>query len=317
MQVKDLNDIVEKNAPKYIHSSLSNFEFKPGSLKIKETDLDLMLGEQGTKKLSTFLGIPKAFLPKLNTDLQMDVVNYFLEKDSASEALLSYSADGLFKAAYPGNTAVIRDELIVSAIEKTFDAEARIRAIDLDNGIKVSIVTDELNTEPRVNDITHGGLRIESTIGEAPKVSTYLERLVCSNGMVVPSVNSVLSLRGRTVDEIIEEMEYLANTVLATEVDAALNSWAHMTEIDVANPTQLIHRFCRDYGLGSRMEGKLLDRIDELEGNTYYDIINLITSMQHEEGVSQAMRNALQLTGGLIFSSGDGHRCGACQSVLS
>ena len=90
-----------------------------------------------------------------------------------------------------------------------------------------------------------------------------------------------------------------------------------MTEVDVENPTQLIHRFCREYNLGARMETKLLDRIDELEGNTYYDIINLITSMQHEEGVSQAMRNALQLTGGLLVTSGAGHRCNTCQSPLS
>lgn len=317
MQVKDLATIVEAQAPKYIHSTLSNFEFKPGSLKINGTDLDLMLGEKGLKKFSSFLGIPKAFLPKLNADLQVDVVNYFLEQNSTTEALISYGSDAMFKAAYPGNTPIIRDELIVSAIEKTFNADDKIRALDMEHGLKVSIITDELNTEPRVNDITNGGLRIESVIGEAPKVSTYLERLVCSNGMVVPSINSVLSLRGRTVDEIISEMEYLANTVLANEVDEALNSWAHMTEVDVENPTQLIHRFCREYNLGARMETKLLDRIDELEGNTYYDIINLITSMQHEEGVSQAMRNALQLTGGLLVTSGAGHRCNTCQSPLS
>jgi len=316
MQVKDLSTLVENNASKYTHSSLSNLEFKPGSLKIKQTDFEFTLSETGLKKFSTFLGIPKAFLPKLNTDLQIDVVNYFLEKDATAEALISYSPDRMFNAAYPGNTALIRDELIVSAIEKAFDPEDRVRSLDLSNGLKVSIVTDELNTEPRVNDITHGGLRIESTVGEAPKISTYLERLVCSNGMVVPSINSTLSLRGRTVDEIIEEMEELAATVLGNEVDAALNSWSHMTDILINDAAQLIHRFCREYNLGSRMESKLLERIDELEGNTYYDIINLITSMQHEVGVSQAMRENLQLTGGLIVSSGDGHRCSTCQHPL-
>ena len=155
-----------------------------------------------------------------------------------------------------------------------------------------------------------------SNVGEAPVISTYLERLVCSNGMVVPSVNSTLSLRGRTVDEIIDEMEYLANTVLANEVDAALNNWSHMTELEVENTERLIHRFCMEYGLGSRMESKLMERIDELEGNTYYDIINLITSMQHEIGVSHAMHQALQLAGGMLVTTGGGHRCNTCQHPL-
>jgi len=316
MQVKDLGEIVEKNSPKYVYSTLSHLEFKPGSLKVRGTDQELLLGEQGLKKFSSFLGIPKAFLPKLNSDLQTDVVNYFLEKDSSTEALISYSADNLFKAAYPGNTPLIRDELLVSAIDSVFDGDARIRSIDVDNGLKVSIVTDELNTEPRVNDITHGGLRIEAPIGDAPKISTYLERLVCSNGMVVPSVNSIISLRGRTVDEIIVEMEYLANTILASEVDDALNHWSGMTQIEATNPEQLIHRFCREYNLGSRMESKLLDRIDQLEGNTYYDVINLLTSMQHEVGVSNSMRQSLQLAGGMIVGSNGGHRCNTCQSPL-
>ena len=316
MQVKDLTTLVENNAPKYTHSSLSNLEFSPGSLKIKGTDIDMLLGEQGLKKFSTFLGIPKAFLPKLNNHLQTEVVNYFLDKDSANDALISYNADRTFNAAYPGNTTLIRDELIVAAIDRTFNPEDRIRSLDLSTGLKVSIVTDELNTEPRVNDVTHGGLRIVSNVGEAPVISTYLERLVCSNGMVVPSVNSTLSLRGRTVDEIIEEMEYLANIVLANEVDAALNSWSHMTELEVENAERLIHRFCMEYNLGSRMESKLMERIGELEGNTYYDVINLITSMQHEIGVSHAMHQALQLAGGMLVTTGGGHRCNSCQHPL-
>jgi hypothetical protein len=316
MLVKNLPEIVESNAPKYTHATYSMLEFEPGSLKIKGTDTELLLGEKGTKSLSMFLGIPKAFLPKLNGPLQRDVVNYFLEQSPSTEALISYSKDNLFTNAYAVNSALIRNELIVNAIEKTFDGESRVRSLDFNNGMQVSIVTDELNTEPRVNDVTHGGLRIVSKIGEAPTISTYLERLVCSNGMVVPSINSTLSLRGRTVDEIITEMEYLAQTVLASEVDDALNNWAHTAEIGVEDPAMLIHRFCREHGLGSRMESKLLERIDELEGNTYYDIINLLTSMQHEIGVSEAMRNALQLAGGLILNNAGGHRCNTCQSPL-
>lgn len=317
MQVKDLREIADKSSARYTHSNLSNLEFSPGNLKIKGTDLDFMLSEKGLKKFSSFLGIPKAFLPKLNANLQTDVVNYFLEQSASTEALISFSGDNMFQNAYPGNTPLVRDELIINAIENLFDADARIRSVDFTDGLKISIITDELNTEPRVNDVTHGGLRIESSVGEAPKISTYLERLVCSNGMVVPSINSTLSLRGRTVEEIIQEMEYLANTVLANEVDDALNSWAHTTQVSVTDPQQLIYRFCKEYNLGSRMANKLIDRIEDLEGDTYYDVINLLTSMQHEMGVSQSMRETLQLVGGMIVGDGGGHRCNACQSQLS
>jgi hypothetical protein len=316
MQVKDLSEVVEKNAPKYTYASFSSLEYRPGSLKVRGTDLEFILSERGLKKFSTFLGIPKAFLPKLNSHLQTEVVNYFFEKDAGAEALIGYGNDYAFKAAYPGNTTILPNELVVDAIQKTFKPDDHIRSIDMTDGLKVSIITEELNAEPRVNDITNGGLRIEAVVGEAPKISTYLERLVCSNGMVVPSYNSTMSLRGRTVDEIIQEMEYLANSVLASEVDQALNNWSHMTEIEVANATQLIHRFCREYGIGSRMESKIIDRIDELEGNTYYDIINLITSMQHEIGVSDAMRQSLQLTGGMLVSTNGGHRCSTCNHPL-
>jgi hypothetical protein len=316
MQVKDLSEIVEQASPKYAYASFNNLEYTPGSLKVKGTDIELTLGEQGMKKFSVFLGIPKAFLPKLNNDLQTSVVNYFLEKDAVTEALIGYSNDGMFKAAYPGNTPFLRNELIANAIERTFDPESRIRAIDFNNGIDISVVTEELNTEPRVNDVTHGGLKISARIGEAPIISTYLERLVCSNGMVVPSLNSTLSLRGRTVDEIIAEMEHMANMVLSTEVDDALAKWSQTAQVPVNDAALLIHRFCREYGLGSRMESKLLERIDELEGNTYYDVINLITSMQHEIGVSENMRHALQLAGGNLVNAVEIHRCNTCQHPL-
>ena len=318
MQVNEIVDYVEQNGSRFIYTNLSNIEFSPGNIKLQGADLDLALDTASLKKLSTYLGIPKAFLPKLNDGLQTEIVNYFLNKDADNDVLLRYGNGNNFVNAYDGNAPIIPSEHIASAVEHVFNSEDRVRGLDLTNGIKVSVVTDQLTTEPRVGDVTEGGLRITANIGEVPVISTYLERLVCSNGMVVPSVTNQISLRGRTLEEIVDEMEFFAQKFLGEngEVEQALNNWSEMATIDVHDPIQIIRRFCREHNLGSRMERRLIERIDELEGNTYYDIINLITSMQHELNVSAAMRDALQLTGGLILSSEDVRHCNVCNHTL-
>jgi len=317
MQVNELRSIVERHSPKYITSSLSMLEYSPSSLKVRGTDLELGLTEASRGKFASFLTIPRTFLPKIvSQELQTDIVNHFLEKSPDTEVLLGYSQGNTLREAYPGSTTIIPDGMIVDAIEKTFEPEAKVASLSLDGGIKASIVTQELNTEPRVNDITNGGLRIDSTIGEAPKISAFMERLVCSNGMVVPVENASLSLRGRTVPEIILEMESMAQYVLGGPSQEALDNWGHLTGVLVSNPAQLIHRFAREYEIGSRMEARLLDQIPNLEGDSYYDVVNLITSMQHEEGVSETMRLHLQTVGGRIVNSGGGHRCTSCQHIL-
>lgn len=316
MQVKELRSVVEKTAPKFITSSFSMLEYSPGSLKVKGTDLDLKMSDRSKGKFSSFLTIPKTFLPKITDELQVQVVNHFLKSSPNSEVLLSYTANNELRNAYPGSAAILPPKMMVDSIEKVFNEDDQVRDLNFNDGFKVSIITDSLTTEPRVGDITKGGVRIASTIGEAPKVASFLERLVCSNGMVVPVTNASLTLRGKTVNEIIEEMEVMASYVLGSSTNDALNNWKHLSTINAPDASQLIHRFSNEYGIGSRMQNRLLDRVSELEGNTYYDVVNLITSMQHEEGVSEAMRENLQLIGGQIVNTRGGHRCNSCYHSL-
>jgi len=315
MQVKELVDIAEKFSPKYHYDTLGGYEFRDVMLLEKETGRELELTEDGMTNFLKYLTVPPKFYENLSPALRSETVKYLMNKWEDVPVLTSTYGNGFWNF-YPDDTLVVPINRIAEIAQKIFNPDDLVHGLSWGEGFKFSVTTDEIQTEARVGDFTRGGIRFEARVGKTPYVSAYMERLVCANGMVAESEFDQVSLRGRTVDEIINEMEYIARATLEKNVPGYLNNWKTMTEIESKNPEQLIHRLVKEAKLPAKIESAAIDRAPALEANSYYDIVNLITALQHEEGINDNNHYGLQALGGNAVRDLGGHRCNSCQHAL-
>ena len=316
MQVKDLAKQVEVSSPIYTNTTLGMLEYKGTSVIDKASGRELGFSEDSFGNFLKYLTIPAKFLYKLPSPLQTEVVNHMLGKWEDSPAIISTYGDEFWNL-YNDKTMMISNKRMAEVVTDVFDGDAKISKASFLEGMVLNIQTSEVSTAVKPGDITNGGIRLYAPLGKNPYVSAYMERLVCSNGMVATNEWDALSIRGRTVDEVIKEMEYLARKVLTTDIPAYLDNWKQMQEIKSSNPEQLIHRLVREAGVNEKIESVIIDRANALESNSYYDVVNLITSLQHEEGVSESQLFRLQALGGNAVRDLGGHRCNNCQHSLA
>ena len=317
MKVNELEGIVARTSPDYSTTTLGSLEYRGtvGGIVDKTSGREFKFTEEGLNNFASYLTVPPKLFERLSEGLRTEVVTHLLSKWSSSPVVLSSLADSLWNL-YPQKTVIVPNRKIAEVVTRVFDGEATVSKSDFFEGMKLNIQTAQYAVEPKVGDVTNGGIRFYAPVGEIPYVSAYLERLVCSNGMITAQETDAITIRGRTVDEVIQEMEYMARKILATDVPRYLDNWSTMTDLRTNNPEQLIHRLTREAGVSAKVESSIIERAAGLESNTYYDIVNLITSLQHEEGLSDTQYNRLQLLGGSAVRDLGGHRCNNCQHNL-
>ena len=217
---------------------------------------------------------------------------------------------------YEQRTVLLPPQQVVERIARVFDDTAVVSKLDFCDGIVANVRTSQVNLEVRPGDITEGGIRFNALHGVTPTVSAYMERLVCSNGMVATSDIDSVPMRGFTLNEILESMQSIADHYLSTSLPTSLENWQRMTEIQAGNAEQLIHRLARENDLSTKLESRMIESAALLEDNNYYNIINLITSFQHVDGVDESQIRKIQRLGGNAVRDLGGHRCHGCSHLL-
>jgi len=316
MQVKELVPTVEKVSPDYHHTSLNQLEYRTDRVLDRATGQEYTFTEDSLNNFVSYLTIPAKFFDRLNTDLREKTVNYMLDRYADEPVLMSnygHELGNLYKA----DTSVIPNRTIAEVATKIFGGEDNISDLRLDEGIRLSIPTMESQIAVNKGDITNGGLRFHYSVGKTPYVSAYMERMICSNGMIAERETDQLQIRGRTLSEVTAEMERLARKILVEEVPSYLNNWEALSRIESSNPEQLIHRLAREHGIGTKLESAIIERASALEDNSYYSVINLITSLQHESGLDYSAITKLRTLGGAAVRDMGGHRCNNCQHNLA
>ncbi|QGJ94948.1 hypothetical protein SEA_REDWATTLEHOG_88 [Gordonia phage RedWattleHog] len=178
----------------------------------------------------------------------------------------------------------------------------------------------------QVFDITHGGVRIIADPGKskAPVVERYFNRLICTNGMTMPVPDHSITVRGKTVDEVIQSMEEAAEFLLGS-MDDALEEYKALSEVIVpGNPLLFIQQLGREQGLPDRIIQQAMDyaggagfgRTDR--DVTSFDVMQIFTGLANRSGVRYSTQRRLQNTAGLFVHRGDDllHRCTQCERPL-
>lgn len=277
---------------------------------------DVGTSEDGYDSLLKHLSVPSKLADKLTPKMREDLFNYFLDQESNKEVNITLNKDILL-GIHAANKPLIMQSKVAEMLTTVFKPTDNVSKFSLVNGFEAYIHTPEIFIDARPEDRTQGGVYVSALFGEAPTVSVYLERLVCSNGMVALSEYDKVRVTGQSNSEILEGMKALTNLALDSTIPDYLKNWKKMTTITSSNPEQLIHRLSKENGINAKLESAIIEAAASLPNDSYYDIVNLITSFQHAEGVEKSNQlEKLQVLGGNAIRDLGGHRCNNCQHSL-
>lgn len=321
--VADLTAVAKQDEGRFHKRQLSDVSIaRAETLKIG--DLSINLDEEGLDALGVYLGIPRGYLKKVSPHLADENIRYFLSEDADSLALFETDGHSLL-GVYDANREIIPRGRVIEVIQSVMKPDDTLNDIDLTQGrLIVDVTSATITTEPHAGDYTHGGLRFSSHIAPSsakakqPRVSCFMNRLLCTNGMTHDEEFGEIRIKGNTVEDILIEMEQVAEHLLENQVPLLVERFGGLTQKFVSNPEQYIHRLVKQYGLKAALESQLIERLPTLGDNpTIYDIVNLVSGFQHEEGVQRQTALRLQhLAGETAWGSDDEHRCPTCQTPL-
>lgn len=175
----------------------------------------------------------------------------------------------------------------------------------------------------KVGDLSAGGVRVIIQPGRperAPIVEELWERFICVNGMTRRISGSEIKLRGRTVPEILTEMNNTMRQIWEG-LDASAHAILHSAETPVVGATSdFIRAVAAERKINAATVLRLQERAASLRSNpSVYDVTQIFTELANEEGLPVGTRRNLQAIGGDLAVDTDRmvHRCAQCERPLS
>ena len=248
------------------------------------------------------------------------------------ELRLGYSSNGTIVSVSPTRLACLTNNEVVTAIQDAWPSHISSETLSVaalhlsETEFEFTCYTDQLTTEPRPGDILYGGITIRhSQTGASPTaVLSYVQRLVCSNGMT-----QRVCLQGRPSRTKRCKAENSPTRMLEAIRQQVKGSWdqlgerlegmqkllEHRLNVDEL-PEGLRRRWSIKRGLAAEIATALGS--DEL-GRTFteYDLVNALSRVAtHNTGLAPRYRRHLSLAAGM-FAQRHVHQCPMCGSWLA
>lgn len=285
----------------------------------------------GMEQLASFVGIPRAFLLDLDPDMQQYNLREMLRRNPAN-LTVRYDDSGVHEVYKPERVrlepAQIIDKAIAVMTENALIVEQSIDSDELFFDVMVPHGFDRgLGGDPQVNDITNGGLRFYQNRKQnlAPSVNTFLFRLICTNGMMVPETGLTVDARGQSVEQVLAELEMAAERAFSQVEEQIAHFYGMRQQVIEGDVTQTVVRVAQERGLPDRTAMALSRRVPELldpeflgHAPSMFDVVNLITNQANHPDMRgrRRPRRTLELAGGsLVREVHD--RCGTCHQTLN
>lgn len=290
--------------------------------------------EQAERALSKYLGISKSYLAKCPPDLKAYNVNYHLNAKPGISVVAETLADRLINFHRPGLVILpVREvaDVITEAMHPDDEVVSLIRDetqfhIDIITSKQVEVeslesIPDRQRGERQIGDITRGGVRVLSSPTEvkAPSVVEYFHRLWCTNGCSAPVDEGIISLRGNTVDEVLQEMNDAMRRIRG-DLDDKLERYADMASRRVpGSPTRFARQVGNEYGIPARVMTRVLDRVELLpeDDASLYDVQQIFTQVANGSVPYRTMMRLQALAGDMVLDTEHVlHRCSTCERAL-
>lgn len=292
---------------------------------------EVPMTSDGLEQLATFVGAPRSFVQKLPVDLQQTVLARLL-RDTSSNVTVRYGDSGINEMFQPGRVRLEPRQVVDSAI-KVMGEQALVveRYYDSDDLLLDVMVPEDFDRgiggDPAVGDISRGGIRVtqDRKNNHAPKVNSYIYRLACTNGMVVPDTGLTLDARGSSAEILLAELELAAQHAFGQVEEQIRHFYELRNQRIEGDVTQTVIRVAAERGLPDRTGLALARRVpDQLNPETLgreatmFDLVNLITNQANDPALSNrpGSRRALEMAGGSVVRQVH-DRCGSCYQVVA
>ena len=301
------------------------------------------------RSMGKFLGIPPGYVEKCPGALKATNLNHWINEAEDARALIVHNNDSASSFLDPDKHAILPSD-VAAVISRVFAAEDElvtvhrtdefmhidVKVLDSEVNVPGNGVGDRPNSEgvvwtpeieslgieeesrSHVFDITNGGVQFLLKPGQPPVVNRYFNRLICDNGLVIPVDDAKITLRGKTVDDVIDEMESSAEILLGG-MESALARYAETsTQIIPGNAGDFIRQVGLEHGIPNRIVLQALNYagaygLTHRDDVTGYDVLNIFTNLANRSAYSSRMK--LQNLGGTIASAGSDFwaRCQSCE----
>lgn len=311
--------------------------------------LNFGLDEEIERSMGKFLGVPPGYIEKCPGNLKAINLNHWINQSEDARALIVHNAEAASSFLDPDKHAILPSDVagVISRVFNPEDELVTVHRTDEYMHIDVKVLDSEVNVpgngvgdrphpdgtlllpdieefgieetnRSHVFDITNGGVQFLLKPGQPPVVNRYFNRLICDNGLIIPVQDAKITLRGKTVDDVIDEMESSAE-ILLSSMDSALTRYAESSQQVVPGN---VGDFIRQVGLENKIPDRIImqalnyagaygmTRRDDITG---YDVLNIFTNLANR--VSYSSRMKLQGLGGGIAAAGEDFyaRCVNCE----
>lgn len=301
-------------------------------------------GDRTTQLFASFLKGPGyKYLLREPLAWQSEVVRHHVQQ-YADTMSIWYIEGSRVAGVYHDDAKIIPLVAVAERVANVFDGDDRANVLFSPDQVEINVTSDARGiTVPgivgaadrpmpgtvdhpsgrKVGDLSAGGVRIVIQPGKperAPSVEEFWERLVCTNGMTRRINGSQINLRGRTVPEILLEMENVMRAVYEG-LEESGRAILHSAQTPIPGPTSdFIREVARERGISAATVLRLQEQAAMLPAEpTVYDVTQVITAMANEEGLPVTTRRNLQLIGGDLTVDTDRmvHRCITCERPLA
>lgn len=283
--------------------------------------------------LAKYLKVPTSYFTKLDPDFRATVLRYEFERNKDADTSVE-AVDNDIIALHQPSQVMLPQGKVTKVIEKVFKPEDNIRRlITNENRLHIDVttpdhsllindpeVTHEYGGQTKVGDYTEAGIRFLAYPfrSVAPSVNLYAHRLICMNGQTTDERLGRISLKGRTVDEVIAEMEEAANLLLP-QLDEHLAKMAQTREMyPPGSPQAFAAQLAREANVSRKVLDAVLDIVNQLpEPVSVWDVQNAFTSVANQVETYATMTRLQTLGGSLSFTPEEMiQRCGTCERRL-
>lgn len=275
---------------------------------------DYIMSEDSIELAADWAGIPKKFLGKCSTDLQIELLNeFFTKKRNNKERAQVITRNRAIEKFVPEDARYVSPELVMSAIEKSVNllgftkVHQKIGLVHL-----YSVTSDEQAVS--VGDVCRGGAFIEfSPYGDvSPFVAGYVLRLACTNGMI--SQDQLVKYQHRGMMEIGDWLESVLPNA-ANSVFSEVAKYQKMKEIPVnGNSIELIKHHMPS-GIPRNIKEAIVEEVARKHPTNLYELMNIFTEFGSHRVDDPMQAYRLMYAGGTI--SGDYSFCPECHTLLN
>lgn len=330
LKVGQLEEHLAKRKESAITAPLGEFKISDDAAELTVTNGSTKtfgLDATATTALSKYLKVPSAYVNKLTPEFKATLLRYEFERKKDVATTVEVLNDEIV-AIHQDGQIMLPLTKVAGVITKVFSPQDTIRRMISDHQRFHVDVTSGTHTYEfptvvegaEVGDITEAGVRFlaHPFQSQSPSVGTYAERLVCRNGQTTPERRGRISIKGRTVDEVLISMEEAANTVLG-QLDDYLDILASTRAMPVpGTPAAFAAQLVREAKLGRQVLDAVLDILSSLpEPISVWDVNQAFTTVANQSENYSVLTRLQTIGGSLAFEPEQMiKRCTGCERLL-